>query len=655
MPHTYGHTGTMQTQSATNAQGQVAPPGFHYMPDGTLMSDAEHAMLYGSSKTIQTLKLDLSNILAVGEQRPFSIIGSNGSEFIFEIKDNTTGYYYNFVTNAFVSTKHRLEESITSGSYNGIITFPAVTGSSDQYDVYLYAKPGTIHANYNEVRFGDGTIDINSSTGSNSLMMQKVIYQYEALTLTLQGYSPNSTVSGTFGTDTISIDRNKSKGKIPFSLTVTSNAASSYKILKQPAKEDLISILTLTVGSDPENLPGEDVFPAVTGTDTVGAAIAGGGSVVKVVMGVVVANTMAVGDKITASTITDTVDGAVSSGVKVVMDNNVAAKMAVGDQITVSGDANINHYLNRTIVTVAELNPDGDNAKEFSMSEAVALDDGLTLTFSPKCNRSETTVLALNPDGDNTSEFSMSQNIGFREDCALSFSNRKNQRWPLDDISKLSLGTFILPGTNVTSDSFITNYENTTTINEGYENEETLILDTVLGLDAQGQTPTLTDGVVTTQPGSVIFNKQQVLALAGDEISVAAYGERKILSNYNYEVLFTDLEISLTSITTTTTSTVSNSTTVPVASVNGVLPGITTIGGIGIDPSVADPTVNSRSVTSGAGNLELSAAQTLESGVTLTYANSGQVATITGNIEITKAGTSSQTIYFDVEKLLSTS
>ena len=65
--------------------------------------------------------------------------------------------------------------------------------------------------------------------------------------------------------------------------------------------------------------------------------------------------------------------------------------------------------------------------------------------------------------------------------------------------------------------------------------------------------------------------------------------------------------------------------------------------------------VNSRSVTSGAGNLELSAAQTLEDGVTLTYANAGQVATITGNMQVISAGTASQTVYFDVEKLLSIS
>ena len=249
----------------------------------------------------------------------------------------------------------------------------------------------------------------------------------------------------------------------------------------------------------------------------------------------------------------------------------------------------------------------------------------------------------------------MSQAIQFRDNQPLTFTPRKNQRWPLDDISKLSLGTFILPGTNVTSDSFITNYENTITINEGYDTEETLVLDTVSGLDTQGQTPTLTDGVVTTQPGSVIFNKQQALALGGDTISVAGYGQEKVLSNYGYEVLFTDLAISLNAITTTTTSAVSSSTTVPVASVNGILTGTTTVSGIGIDPSVVDPTVSSRSVTSGAGNLELSAAQTLESGVTLSYGGSGQIATITGNIEILKAGTANQTIYFDVEKLLSIS
>ena len=306
------------------------------------------------------------------------------------------------------------------------------------------------------------------------------------------------------------------------------------------------------------------------------------------------------------------------------------------------------------VILVTHLNPDGDNAKEFQIDTADTIADGTTLRFSSKVNRSHTTVTVVETSGTAT-DFTMSQAIQFRDNQPLTFTPRKNKRWPLDDISKLSIGTFILPGTNVTSDSFITNYENTTIINEGYDSEETLVLDTISGLDTKGQTPTLTDGVVTTQPGSVIFNKQQVLALGGDTISIAGYGQEKVLSNYGYEVLFTDLAVSLSAITTTTTSTVSNSTTVPVASVNGVLPGTTTISGIGIDPSVADPTIDSRSVTSGAGNLELSAAQTLENGITLSYSGSGQVATITGNIEVIKAGTANQTIYFDVEKLLSIS
>ena len=640
-------------------QPQVAPPGFHFMPDGTLMSDAEHIMMFGSiadSNIIRSLDLDLSSIPAAGEQRSFSVIGDNESEFILEIKDKDTGKYYNFATNLFQTASARLEKTIVGTSYVGYIVFPAVTGSSDQYDIFLYAKPGTRHADYVEARFADNSLDINSSIGSNSLMMQKVIYQYSALTLTMQGYSPNSTVTGTFSSETFTVDKFKSKNRTAFSLTATANAATSYKILKQPSPQDVLSYLSVTVGSDPENLPGEDVFPAVTGTTTVSPAIAGGGGVVKVVVADAVADIMVVGDKITASTTTDTVDGAVTSGVKVVMDNNVDTKMAIGDRITASNDADANHFLNRTIVTVAELNPDSDNVKEFSMSEAVALSDGLTLTFTPKCNRSETTVVALNPDGDNTSEFSMSQNIGLREGVTLSFSNRKNKRWSLDNVNGLSIGDNVIKEStdvNIESDTFLTSYKEVVTINADTEDERVEVKSSVPAIDTKDQLPTITDGIVTTQLGSVVFNKQQPLALGGDTIKIAGYGLNKIFNSYGYEILLTDLAISLDPITTTTTSTVSNSTTVPVASVNGVLPSTTSVSGIGIDPAVDDPIVNSRSVTSGAGNLELSAAQTLENGVTLTYANSGQLATITGNIEILRAGSSNQTIYFDLEKLLS--
>ena len=41
---------------AQRAASSAAPPGFHFMPDGTLMSDAEHEMLYGKSAPTEERK-----------------------------------------------------------------------------------------------------------------------------------------------------------------------------------------------------------------------------------------------------------------------------------------------------------------------------------------------------------------------------------------------------------------------------------------------------------------------------------------------------------------------------------------------------------------------------------------------------------------------
>jgi len=442
-------------------------------------------------KIIQSFNLDLSDLPSISEKRSFTISGDSGAEFILEIKDNTTGYYYNFFTSAFQAAQTKLEEYISGGNYKNNIIFPAVTGSDDQYNIYLYAKPGTKHSAYKEVRFGDGTVDINSSTGSGSLLLQKVIYQYSALTLTLQGYSPNSTITGTLSTDTISIDRGKNTKK-SFSFITTAAATASYEILKQPETSSALAYTSVTVGAAAEVLPGES-----TSSDTL-------------------------------------------------------------------------FY-----------------------------------------------------------------------------------QWPIDNINKVGLGNKVL-GSNVLSGTYIANYEDTVTINEGTENEQIIVKNKAPFKDTKGQKPTIVNGLVTVQLGNIIFNQQNPVALADDTIRILGYGKQSIKSITGYEVVFTNLAIALTPITTTTTSAVSSSATVPVASVNGVLPSTTTVSGIGIDPSVANPTVNSRSVTSGAGNIVLDAVQTLENGITLTLGGgAGQVATITGNIEIIKAGTSNETIYFDLEKLLS--
>ena len=197
-------------------------------------------------------------------------------------------------------------------------------------------------------------------------------------------------------------------------------------------------------------------------------------------------------------------------------------------------------------------------------------------------------------------------------------------------------------------------YEDSVTVFENTEREEKIVKNKADALTTKNQKPTITGGLITTQPGNIVFDKQQKLALSGDTIKIGSYGSSGVFDLYGYQVKFTDLSIALTTVTTTTTAAVNSSTSVPVASRNGMIDSVSTISGIGINPYVATPTISSGAGSvSGAGTIVLSAEQTLENGATLTVGNTGQTATITGNIEILKSGTANQTIYFDVENLIS--
>jgi hypothetical protein len=254
------------TPLTTNAQSQAAPSGYHYMPDGTLMRNADMQI-----KNISGFTLDTSDIKEAGETRSFVIAGDNGAEFTLEIK-NEDGYYYNFVTNTFQAAQAKLDETIIGGNYIAQVNLPPVT-DEDQYDVFLHAKPGTKHTLYNEVRFADGSVDLNSSSGSNSLMMQKVIYQYLDRTLTISTAARTSAFTPSASTNNaITTSSGASKSKIPFTVTSTSATNQSFVILKQPSSSDVYSAFTRVVGSSPVTLPGENIYPTVTGTDTLGAA-----------------------------------------------------------------------------------------------------------------------------------------------------------------------------------------------------------------------------------------------------------------------------------------------------------------------------------------------------------------------------------------------
>lgn len=538
------------------------------------------------AKVIKSFNIDLSNMRAASNTRNFAVVGDKGAIFSLEVK-NEDGYYYDFTNRVFTSTKKRLKNKIIkSESFNGSIVFPAIT-DNDQYDIYLFAESmhDTFHTEYVESRFGDGTLDINSSQGSNSNLLQKVIYQYTDTTITIAGISPSGTqhstgnfVGATFATDTITLGRGATVGKVPFSMTVTLAATKAMTILRQPSEGDLAAYATLTIGSGVA-IDGDDIFDGTARN-------------------------------------TDTVNGAVSESTDITMDSAVATKMKVGDRVTGTG------IPTGSVVTVFSI----VSTNVFRASEALdSVGDGVTLTFTPP----------------------------------------RYRRWSVDSsssIHKLGVGMQLLDSDNVIGAAHISSFEDTTTYTTEINNPDgsveevtnTAVNISIPALETLGQKPTIVNGIITQQKGNFTLNTKVHGDLAGQDSVFYAYGPSAIKKIHNSDLVISDLKVELVPQTTTTTSAVSASATIPVADREGTIQNLSTVSGIGINPAVASPTVTS-ATADGAGNWTLSAAQTLESGVTLTLGNTSRSATITGNIEFKNLDDTNFNLYIDVEKFLSAS
>jgi hypothetical protein len=246
--------------------------------------------------------------------------------------------------------------------------------------------------------------------------------------------------------------------------------------------------------------------------------------------------------------------------------------------------------------------------------------------------------------------------LGLVANDVLSFSNQMNYSWPVTNFAdKIKAGMIVAPGGIVTAGTVVGDYYDTVTTLEDTEKEQVIVKNKIQAVDTKAQKPTIVKGLVTVQPGDITFNKQQVLALAGNTLKVGGYGINEIFRVYGWDVRFTDLKVTLTAPTTTTTLATTTST-ITVANTEGVINGVSRVKGIGINPALQNPLITGgggTSITTGLGEWEADAAQTLENGITLTVENTGKIATITGNIEIIKAGTANQTLRFDLEKLLS--
>jgi hypothetical protein len=579
--------------------GVQAPDGFHYMPNGKLMSDADHIALYGYvEKTINSIIIDTKDINYLGDSKSFTINGDEGAIFSLEIYDNSNNYY-NFTTNSWSASKSGLNKiNLTTGVYKSQINFdPIGAGSLKTYTINLIAETAnnikTSHVSFVEARFLDDTIDINNCEGSNSNILQKIIYQDVKKNLYLSCVAPSlytastGTVNGTVSSNArIIIDQDATDQKIinvGDKVTGTGIASSTHTLVRK-------------VDPDGDNVNEIDVDKTVSVSDGVTLTFTPG-----------------------------------FNGVTPHFTDSTSGRHEI--EISSSG-----YTKGAFSITCTAL-----SGRTFAVKKIPTINDLCAITTV----NFESAALAISDE--NTS----SNSLFFR--WPVNNIAKLSEGMFLDSARTGTGENTTHPAASISS--YLTTQTKTEVINNEYYRDikEIVIPDvSVAGVDAYGNSITAIDrtGVVTAQKGNITFNEQQRVGLASDSnVRIFGYGAKKIKELTGIDISISNVVVTPTQISTTTAAATSASQNITLTEVANVS-SLSQIRGIGINAAVASPTIRNKTALSGEANIVVSSAQTIEEGQTLFFDNASNVMTITGEIEVTNMGINDTTLYFDLEKFL---
>jgi len=609
----YG-TNSIKNIFVKEKDGVKAPAGFHYMPNGRLMSDADHVAVNGYiEQRINSFEVDTVDILNGGQTRGFRVLGDENAVFSIEIFDNT-GEYYNFYTQTWSTEKAMLRNKKIGSEYSIDVKFKALPDSSlKTYTVNLHAETihniRTTHADYIEARNADNSININKSTGSNSNVLTKIIYQDALKTLKLSAIAPslynvssNTVNGGTSSSNRIVIDGSVVDPNIVQvgDKVVTTGIASAVHaiVTKVDPDSDNLNELEISVSDSATNDADIEFTPPFNG--------------------------MLPHD--------DESDTGASS-------------------ISVSSGQSDNFSFSVTLQALT--------GRTFSVLKTPTTDDLCTyqvVTFGSA---------ALAIEDENTDS-----GAKFHRWPVNNISNLK--KGMVLDPSRSGTGI------NTTTPAFISDYKATSVKKiivkgdyDNYINEETTTDLFVSGVDAFANDVTAVDrnGRVTAQAGNIAFNTQQNDALKSDaNVRIFAYGKSGIKALTGVDVELTVASMAYFGIGEDTaplslidSDTGPVSTTTSGATVRGTTIGLTEVGNIsegmvvsgpGINSAVENPTVVSKSAISGAGNIIVTTVQTVESGQTLFFDKGTPTLTIRGSLRVYNMGISDINIFFDVERFL---
>jgi len=678
----HNNNGSIGASSNTYADGSfvkekdgvVAPLGFHYMPNGKLMSDADHIAVHGYiEKTISGFDVDAKDISYLGEAKTFTIQGDEGAVFSLEIYDDAAGSptlapnYYNFDTKTWSSSKSGLNNIELNGSYSFSIKFPAI-------------------------EFTDATcVTTTDATVTHGDDDGKIV---AGMTVTGSGVPAGATVASVTSDLEFELSAATTSSIDPTTLTFAGIKKYTIDLHAKTADNIKTKHAAYSEVRNPDN--------------TVNLNKSTGSSsdlIRKIIYQDIKKNVYlsCIAPSLTTAGTNEVVASFVDN--RVVITNGDATDSSivqVGDKVTGTGVAASIHAL------VTKINPDNDNVKELEINVNDDIADSAAITFTPSFN-------GITPNGvvstAGQQSFEVSSGGSFKKSfsitctalegrtltayklpttadlCAYTtvtfgadpivipgedISSSTHFGWPMTNIVGLQEGMVLDParsvsggtGFNTTTPATISKYLTTKTNLELVERKyytdvnSTTVNDKYIdGVSPDGNLVTAIDrnGVVTAQKGDIIFSVQQANALKADaNVRIFGYGAGQIKSLTGIDVAISDVVITPTQVSTTTTGAVSASVTIPVTEA-GNISTAQTIRGVGISSSAINPTVSLKSGTDGGKNLTASAAQTLESGQTLFFDGASNILTITGTIEISNLGIlgyEDSTLYFDVERFL---
>ena len=212
----------------------------------------------------------------------------------------------------------------------------------------------------------------------------------------------------------------------------------------------------------------------------------------------------------------------------------------------------------------------------------------------------------------------------------------------LKDISGLSVGMSV-SGTGIASGATIVS------ITKGYydETNSTSIFPKYnIPLVANSNNTSLeeSDGGTVVISAASTFVVDRTLTFTGKGANAS-----KFFNNTDFKV--SNFTLVLADVVTTTDAAVSNSTTIPITSTDGIKAAETTlIKGIGV--SISAPHVDA--VSNGV-NVTASSAQTIENGQTVTFTGSSRSATITADVDVASYGDSNITLTLALDNILTVS